>query len=308
MPESAVLPWVTFVAVSSLTMLTYLLTGRRQPRLDQRLRTLAKRGDTGSSPDSMAEFAMTTLPKIGAVMLPESEQERTKLQSRLIHAGFYGRQAVLVFLGVKMLLMVGPAVIGILLSVAGIVPIQHGFIAGAFFGGFGMIGPSFWLDNRKAARQASFRRALPDALDIMVICLEGGGTLVSAIQRVALELRTAHPLLADELNIVQREIQLGRSTGEALRQFADRADLEEVRSLSSVVLQAERYGASMVKSLRIHAETLRNNRIMRAEEMAQKAVVKILFPTALCIMPAMFIVVIGPLAIEVLEIFKGIQP
>jgi tight adherence protein C len=184
---------------------------------------------------------------------------------------------------------------------------QYGVIGGALAGTIGMIGPSFWLDNRKASRQDNFRRALPDALDAMVICLEGGSGLVAAIRRVGVELKTAHPLLASELNIVQREIQLGRSSGEALKQFADRSDLEEIRSLASVVQQAERFGASLVKSLRVHADTLRGNRVLRAEEMAQKAVIKILLPTALCIMPAMFIVVVGPLALQVLELFQGMD-
>src|SRR5262249_14558026 len=129
----------------------------------------------------------------------------------------------------------------------------------------------------------------------------------SSLRRVASELRTAHPLLAFELNIVQREVQLGRSTGEALRQFADRADLEELRSLASVVTQAERYGASLVKSLRVHADALREKRLQYAEEMAHKASIKILFPTVLFIMPAMFIVVLGPTSLELLAALKGLR-
>jgi tight adherence protein C len=123
---------------------------------------------------------------------------------------------------------------------------------------------------------------------------------------VAAELRTAHPPLAAELNIVQREILLGRTAGEALRQLADRSDLEEIRSLASVIQQGERFGASLVKAMRVHAETLRSSRILRAEEMAQQAVVKMLFPTALCILPALFIIVLGPITMEVLEKFRGL--
>ena len=110
----------------------------------------------------------------------------------------------------------------------------------------------------------SFRRALPDALDVMVICLEGGLSLPAALRYVAEDLRTAHPLLADELNIVQREVQLGLSPGESLRQLAQRTDLEEIRSLASVIIQADRLGASLVKSLRVHADTLRVKRRQRA--------------------------------------------
>jgi len=193
------------------------------------------------------------------------------------------------------------------LRAAGLVTLQSGLIYGAILGIFGLIGPSFWLDRRKKFRQTNFRRALPDALDVLVICLEGGLTLQGAMRRVATELRAAHPVLAQEMNIVQREIQMGRSAGEALRQFADRCDLEEVRSLASVVLQSERYGASLGKALRVHAESLRIKRLQYAEEMAQKAAVKILFPTLLCIFPAIFIVILGPAAYQIAAMFSGMK-
>jgi tight adherence protein C len=255
-------------------------------------------------PDPFAEFAQSALPKMGASLLPKDEGERTQLQTRLIHAGLYGRQALLIFLGVKFLLMVGPTTAGFVLGLLGIVPMLHGLIVGAMLGVLGMIGPSFWLDNRKANRQIAFRRALPDALDVLVICLEGGLSLTGALRRVATELKTAHPLLAGELRIAQREVQLGRATGEALRQFGERTDLDEVRSLASVVIQAERFGASLVNALRVHAETLRENRLHRAEEMAQKAAIKILFPTLLFIFPGIFLVILGPGVIQIMEAFS----
>ncbi len=211
---------------------------------------------------------------------------------------------MLLFLGVKMLLIVAPVFLGLLAGLAGLVEIQNGLIAGAMLGIFGMIGPSFWLDMRKRERQTQLRRALPDALDVLVICLEGGLSLPSALKRVSAELRTAHPVLAFELNIVQREVQLGRSSGEALRQFADRTDLEELRMLSSLILQSERFGASLVKALRVHADMLRQKRLFYAEEMAQKAATKILFPTVLCILPCMFIVILGPAVIQIIEMFS----
>src|SRR5262249_54747306 len=153
------------------------------------------------------------------------------------------------------------------LGLVGVLPVLNGLLFGALLGVAGMIGPSFWLDQRKSARQSAFRRSLPDALDVVVICLEAGLSLPGALKRVAGELRTAHPVLARELNIVQREMQLGRSTGEALQQFAARTDMEELRGLASVIAQAERFGASLVKALRIHADTLREKRVHHAEEL-----------------------------------------
>jgi tight adherence protein C len=211
------------------------------------------------------------------------------------------------FLGIKLLLMVTPALLGVAAAVAGLLSLQKALIFGALLGVFGMIGPSFWLDRRKRDRQGAFRRALPDALDTLVICLEGGLSLPGALRRVVGELRTAHPMLAAELNIVQREVQMGRSPGEALGQFANRCDLEEVRSLASVITQSERFGASLVKSLRVHAEMLRVKRLQHAEEMAQKAATKLLIPTILFIFPCIFIIVMAPAVIQVMDIFAGMR-
>ena len=165
-----------------------------------------------------------------------------------------------IFLGAKILTMASPALIGFFGGLAGVWPLANGVLIGSVLGVAGMIGPSFWLDNRKSARQMSIRRALPDALDVMVICLEGGLSLSAALRYVAEDLRTAHPLLADELNIVQRGVQLGLSPGESLRNLAQRTDLEEIGSLASVIIQADRLGASLVKTMRVHADTLRVKR------------------------------------------------
>ena len=296
---------VVFLGVSSFTLLLYLVVGGRQNKLDTRLRQLNNPTEDGHAPDAMADFARTAIPKMGTVLMPKTEAERTKLQTRLMHAGLYSRQAMVVFLGVKMLLVVAPAIIGLMCGLIGLVPVRYGLIFGAMAGAFGLIGPSFWLDKKKAARQTQLRRAIPDALDVMVICLEGGGSLSSTLRRVATELRTAHPLLATELLIAEREAQLGRSTGDALRQLAERSDLDEIRGLATVILQSEKFGASLVKALRVHADTLRTRRVTDAEELAQKAVVKLLIPTVVFILPAIFLALLGPLGMHVMEVLKA---
>jgi tight adherence protein C len=307
MPPDRIVLWTSFLTASSLVLLVFLLLGGRRNRLESRLKDLAGTGDSVPQPDTVAHFARAALPKIATPLMPSDEVTRTRLQTRLIHAGLYGRQAMLVFLGIKMLLMMSPALLGAAAGFAGMVQLRHGLLLGVLVSVIGMLAPSFWLDKRKAKRQSSFRRALPDALDVLVICLEGGLSLPAALRRVVGELRTAHPLLAGELNIVQREIQLGRSTGEALRQFAGRADLEEIRSLASVVIQSERFGASLVRALRIHAEMLRQKRMQYAEETAQKASTKMLFPTILLIFPGIFIVILGPAAIQIFAMLSRLK-
>jgi tight adherence protein C len=302
--EAITLP--IFMAVSSFTLLILMLVAGRRSRIDVRLDALSGKGPVSLDQDNVTQLARSALPALGAPLVPEDKEARTRLQGRLMHAGLYSRQAMVLFLGVKMLLILAPLVLGLTLGILGVLSIRDGLIFGALAGILGMIGPSFWLDSRKKTRQISFRRALPDALDVLVICLEGGLSLSGALRRVASELHGAHPLLAQELNIVQRQMQLGRSTGEALRQFADRADLEELRGLASVVIQAERFGASLVKALRVHADSLRYKRLLVAEELAQKAAIKILFPTVFCIFPGIFVVILGPGVIQIIELLGNL--
>ncbi len=181
------------------------------------------------------------------------------------------------------------------------VSVLLGAVAGL---GVGFLGPSFWLAHRVRSRQRHLRHALPDALDIMILCCEGGLSVQAALQRVTDELQLVHPTLALEMNIVQRETELGLSPGEAFRKFADRCGLADVRDLAVILLQSERYGARVTQSLRNYAEAARVQRQQQAEEAAQKAAVKILFPTMLCIFPAILIVVLAPAAFQMTRLFS----
>lgn len=308
MSQNAILMMVVFLMVGSVLVLFVVVMSSKSDRIDSRLNRLARPNDpTFAEPDAMAQFARTTLPKMGQSLMPEDEGQRTKLRARLVNAGFYHRQAMAAFLGVKMLLMVSPPLLGLIAGLTGLFNFQWSVLVGTGLGIVGMIGPSFWLDQAKKKRQTQLRRSLPDALDVIVICLDGGLSLPAALQRVSAELATAHPLLSSELKIVQREVQLGRSAGEALWHLAERSGLEEVLSLSSVIQQADKFGASLVKSLRTHSDQLRHQRKQRAEELAQKAGTKILFPTLLFIFPAMFVVVLGPAAVRVSEMLDNMN-
>jgi tight adherence protein C len=276
--------------------------------MEHRMDELTGKGRPDSDPSIDLMDAMTSrAAKLGSVIAPVDDAERTRLQARLYAAGFYHRQALVIFLGFKMMLIIGPALVGLALGLFRVVDFHTALLGAAGLAILGIIGPSFWLDMRKTARQTAIRRSLPDALDVLVICLEGGLSLPGAFKRVAGELKTAHPILAEELNISQQEIALGLSTGEAMRKFGERSDLEEVRSLAGVITQAERFGASLVKALRVHAETLRTKRLQYAEEMAQKATIKILFPTLLCIFPGIFVVILGPAAYQIIAMFKEVN-
>ena len=262
------LTWVAFILAAGLILLVFLLLVARTTPVDLRFRRHLGKPPARPVPDPVRKLVRAALPTMGAALLPGDMENRTRLQKRLIHAGLYGKQVMRAFLGVKVMLMLIPLFLGVVVSLLGVVSLQEGLVYGTMGVVVGLIGPSFWLDRVKARRQVAFRRAFPDALDVIVICLEGGLSLAGALRRVSPELRTAHPPLAREFDIVQREAHLGHSTGEALRRFGDRADLEEVRSLGTLILQSERFGTSLVKTLRVHAEVLRARRVQYAEEMA----------------------------------------
>ena len=239
----------------------------------------------------------------GARRVAEETRGTPPLEVRIIRAGIYHRNSADRFRLVRILLSVGSFAAGVLVTPVFLLPLfPHGVLIGALTTCAGLIIPSFWLDRCLKRRQTRVRRALPDALDLITVCLQGGLSFPAALSRIAGELGTAHPLLASELSIVQREIQMGRTTGDSMRQFAGRFNMEELRSLASVIGQAEKFGGSVAKALQTYAESLRTRRRIRAEEMAQKAAVKVLFPTLLCIFPGIFIVVLGPTAIRIYQV------
>jgi len=301
---------IAFVMAASLAAAVGLMAESRNRRLKLRLQSLASGGGGAPPPrpgEAVRKAVETALPKMGEQLMPKDEAGRTELKTRLLNAGLYKPQAMLVFLGAKLALLVAPAIVGMIGGVLGLYPIRYGLIFGGCASILGMIGPSFWLDRRKGNRQRMLRRALPDATDLIVICMEGGLSLSGALRRVAGELRVAHPILADELNIVQREVQLGQPLAESLNAFAQRADLSELHTLSAVVKSAEQYGSSIVKSLQNYAETVRLQRQQQAEEMAQRSATKILFPTLLFIFPSILIIILGPAAIQITEVIKNMR-
>ena len=305
MGNDTIIMAVAFLLVTSAAVGIGLFVSAGGSKLDARIGEMAGRARPDEKVETVAQMARAALPKMGKIIVPDDEKERTQLQARLVHAGLYHRQAMHIFLGVKLALLGMATVVGVGLTTTKLLPPMQALPIALVLFFVGMIGPSFWLDRHKGKRQANLRRGLPDALDVLIICLEGGLGLQGGIKRVADELSSAHPILGGELKIVDREIHLGRSPGEALNHFARRTDLEEALSLASVVAQSERFGASLVKSLKTHSDGLRSKRKQKAEEKAQKASTKILAPTLLFIFPAVFVVLLAPAVYQVMNVFSG---
>ena len=168
--------------------------------------------------------------------------------------------------------------------------------------GLGLVAPSFYLDRRRAARKMTIILALPDALDLMVVCVEAGLGINMSLKRIAKEFARGQPVLAAEFELVTLEIMAGKSTTEALRSLAERTGVSEVGSLVAMLVQTERFGTSMADTLRVHADSLRVQRIQRAEEMAGKAPLKMMFPTLL-IFAATLLVTLGPGFLQLTALF-----
>lgn len=236
----------------------------------------------------------------------EEDKNKQKLRERLIHAGLYKQNSAGYYYFTQFTIAIIPLALCLVGYRMGLLPFNSAVLLGLVSGIMGVIGPGLWLDYKKSKRQMIIRRSIPDALDVITICVEAGLSLNSAIVRVSRDLQSTYPLLATELIIVHRQVQMGKSSGEALRSFAERFDLAELRTLASVVAQSQKLGASVADALRSHGETMRTKRMQRAQERAQQAAVKILLPTVFCIFPALFVVILGPAAYDIQEILQNV--
>lgn len=244
----------------------------------------------------------TALRPLAAVARPTDEAELEGLQSRLNHAGYRSERALYAYLAAKLLLCIGAAVAVLWYNAQRADPLEQV----ALFTVLGMIGglyaPNIWLAGRASERQQVLGRALPDALDLLVTCVEAGLGLDAAINRVATEIGLSAPLLSSELAQTSLEMRAGLARGEAVRRLADRNGVDELKYLASIVVQTEIFGTSVAKSLRVMADGMRVRRTQKAEERAATVAVKMTIPLVLCILPSLFLVVLGPAAINIMEI------
>jgi tight adherence protein C len=235
-------------------------------------------------------------------LMPKSQKEVSIIRLRLTRAGYRNASATKIFYGTKVLLPVGLCAAALLSGLG-----QSSFFIYIAALGLGFLIPDFWLGHLIKKRQGKLRRGLPDVLDLLVICIEAGLSLDQAVMRSSQELAMAHPDLCDELGIVVLEQRAGRPRTEAWKNLSNRTDVDVIRSLVSVLVQSEAFGTSVAKTLRTHADTLRSQRVQKIEEQAAKTTVKLIFPLVLFIFPALFVVVLGPAVITMMEAFQKMQ-
>ncbi|MEQ1897745.1 MAG: type II secretion system F family protein [Vicinamibacterales bacterium] len=230
--------------------------------------------------------------------IPKSPKEMTRLQHRLATAGYHGARPFIVFCAAQVAL----AVVGLCGPLIALGPKGVMFGLGGAFIGYSL--PGMFIRHGIAARKKQIQNGLPDALDLLIVCVEAGLAIDQAILKAGVELGIAYPALGEELRLVNVETRAGKPRLEAFKNFARRTQVDDVRALVAMLVQTDRFGTSIAQALRTQAEVARTKRRQRAEEKAAKLGVKLIFPLVFCLLPAFFVVALGPAVIQMMNFFS----
>ena len=285
---------------ATVSILAYALSGLvfTQDPLTRRIRGTPKREqvDETNTRRSSRETVTPMMERIGHAagrpFMPRNSQRQTTLRRKLAHAGYYSSSAMELIVGLKVICLAAGMIFGYAFG-----SLFGGFFTFVFLYLFGLIGfllPGMVLWFMIRHRMFAMEAALPDALDLLVVCVESGLTLDAAIQRVGQEIQMAHPEISKEFGITTMETRVGVSRIDALRNLGQRTGCASLQSLAAMLVQTERFGTSVAQALRVHAESLRSKRRFAAEERAQKAAVWLIFPVVLFIFPTLLDVLAGP--------------
>ena len=232
------------------------------------------------------------------LVAPKSPKEMSRLRRRLTAAGYRSLTAAAVYGAAEMILP---------LVFAGVTLLSIGFskwYIALFAAAIGYMLPAFWLGRQTTLRQKQIRNGLPDALDLMIVCIEAGSGIDQSLVKTSDELDISYPALAEELRLITTEMRAGKSRLEAFKNFAARTKVDEVRSLVAMLVQSDRFGTSIAMALRTHAEVARTKRRQNAEERAAKIGVKLVFPLVFCLFPSLYVAILGPAVVDYVRVFK----
>lgn len=272
---------------------------------DPRMRDASQQRSAG---DSMSRLIEKASPSLSAPLQPKTEEEAGKIKSRLQHAGFRGENATTIFLGSKFLcLLVG------FLSSGGTMFWVKGFTTEAMMYTVGISGVLFYLPDVvvwfcRRSRQDNIFFGMPDALDLMVVCVEAGLGLDQAMRKVAEEMKKSYGVLAEEFALCNLQLQMGAARNDVLHDLGQRTGVDDLKALAAILIQADKFGSSVAQALRVQSDSMRTRRSQMAEEKAAKTAVKLIFPLVIFIFPAIFVVLVGPAAITMInEMFPAMQ-
>ncbi len=270
---------------------------RTVERLEE-LRSPRRRGpgDGGKKPAAMSKVLEKATP-LAKTFAPKSELELSKLRMRMSAAGFRGEAAGTIFYGLKIIGLVAGLVLAGALFVGLNGPTRKTMITVAVIAGVMFYLPDIVVWIISHGRKESIFLGLPDALDLMVVCVEAGLGLDQAMRKVSEEMKKSYPVLSEEFSLSNLQLQMGRSRADVLHELGARTGVADLRSLAAVLIQADKFGSSVAQALRVQSDSMRVRRRQLAEERAAKTAVKLIFPLVLFIFPGIFVVLVGPAAI-----------
>jgi tight adherence protein C len=293
-----------FIAIGIVAGTTTSWALARNAPERRRLRAIAQPSGSGlvAEEGRLVETPDPVLARLSR-LLPKSPKEMSQLQRSLTRAGHPRFGAVVIY-------SVAEIVLPLLLFfiTAMLLGFSAGLVPGLVLAALGYVAPSFYVSYRSKERDRAIRNGLPDALDLLTVCVEAGSGIDQAIAKASEELQMSHPELAEELAMVTTEMRAGKPRMQAFKNFAMRTGVDDVRSLVSMLVQTDRFGTSIGDALRVHADTSRTKRRQMAEERAGKVGVKLVFPLALCLFPALYVVCFGPVVVKIYRAFFEGQP
>ena len=295
---------LTFTSLALGVMSVYWLFNRQQGTLATRLESMdpALVLVENNPMTTMAERVAEPLNRI----VPISAIEAAKLHKQLMQAGYRSDDAPMAFHAIQVSLVVAvPSIVMTLYFILG-GRLNTYIILGLLGVALGFFLPLRILKSKIASRQQRITWGLADTLDLMVVAVEAGLGLNAALNRVAQELSVTHPDLHEELELVNLEIRVGRARDEALRNLAERTGVDDIRSFVALLVQADRYGSSIARAVRVFSESLRTKRRQRAEQASQKAALKLLFPLTAFLFPVIIIVILAPAALNLIDLLGGL--
>jgi tight adherence protein C len=274
------------------------------------LDTLDASGTFRAPEPAKLDFAKTLaslLKPFSALARPTKSDELSRARLNMIRAGLRGENALEIFMGLKLFLAPLLTIAFLEFNANLTNPIQFpvDVVLSVWICGFVFFVPNFWLNGKIKERQQALERGLPDAMDLLVTCVEAGLGLDAAMSRVAQELVLSAPILADELNQTFLEVQAGVPRADSFRRLAERTGVEDLRSLSAMLIQTDIFGTSVARALRIHSDGMRVKRMQQAEEKAAMVSVKMTVPLVLFILPSLIAVVMGPAIVMITQSFGG---
>jgi tight adherence protein C len=301
------MPIIVFGVIMLVTWWVLSMISQRNSQAEDRLERIGR-------PKSLAEIEISSTKKdaqgitgfkkmmegMGAgISQQQSDLERSSLKVKLANAGFRSESASAVFQGLRVASLIAFLVVGAIVGFVTSGMTMKAMMYLVFIGGLGFYAPSIGLWFLRSQRQKEIFLTLPDALDLMVVCVESGLGLDAAMRKVTDEMKGHAKVIAEEFALANLQLQMGRPRREVLHDLGVRTGVDDVRSLAAILIQADRFGASIAQALRVQSDSMRTRRKQIAEEKAAKTAVQLIFPLVLFIFPGIFVVLVGPAAISI---------